>query len=129
MTRLLVDSDTFEVQLAPAERLLALRKESVRVDRAHIAKVQLTEEPFTWLRGVRAPGSHIPNALAYGTWRSVFGNDFAAVRKGRPGVVIDLEGDEDFARIVVSTNHGLALLKALQREGVDTGDVADLDAE
>ncbi|GGO63592.1 hypothetical protein GCM10010910_16510 [Microbacterium nanhaiense] len=127
MVRLLVDSDALEVQLSPLERALAVRKESVRIDRAHIRKVQLTEDPFTWLRGVRAPGAHVPGRLAYGTWRSVFGSDFAAVRTGRPGVVIDLEGDDEFERIVVTTRHGVGLVKALQREGVDTGDVAELD--
>ncbi|WP_110590094.1 hypothetical protein [Microbacterium suaedae] len=127
MVRLLVDSDTLEVQLAPLERALARRAESVRVDRSLIAKVQLTEEPFTWLRGVRAPGTHVPGRVAYGTWRSVFGDDFAAVREGRPGVVIDLEGDGEFERIVLTTRHGVGLVKALQREGRDTGDVAQLD--
>jgi len=127
MVRLLVDSDELEVQLSPLERTLALRKLSVRVDRAHIRKVQLTDDPFTWLRGVRAPGSHVPGRLAYGTWHSVFGSDFAAVRTGRPGVVIDLEGDPEFERIVVTTKHGIGLVKALQREGVDTGDVSGLE--
>lgn len=127
MVRLLVDSDTLEIQLAPLERTLALRKEVVRVDRSVIAKVQLTEEPFTWLRGVRAPGSHVPGRLAYGTWKSVFGDDFAAVRSGRPGVVIDLEGDGEFERIVVTTRHGIGLVKALQQGGADVGDVASLD--
>ena len=64
MVRLLVDSDALEVQLSPVERTLALRKKSIRIDRAHIRKVQLTEDPFSWLRGVRAPGSHVPHRLA-----------------------------------------------------------------
>ncbi|WP_156761239.1 hypothetical protein [Microbacterium karelineae] len=127
MARLLVDTDTLEVQLAPLERALSRRKDVVRVDRSLIAKVQLTDEPFTWLRGVRAPGTHVPGRLAYGTWRSVFGDDFAAVREGRPGVVIDLEGHGEFERIVLTTRHGVGLVKALQRDGDDVGDVAQLD--
>ena len=116
MVRLLVDTDTLEIQLAPLERVLARRSEIVRVERARIAKVQLTEDPFTWLRGVRSPGTHVPNRLAYGTWKSVFGDDFAAMRNGRPGVVIDLEGDGEFERILVTTRYGIALAKALQRD-------------
>jgi len=126
MVRLLVDSDTLEVQLSPLERTLARRRESVRIDRSRIARVQLTDEPFTWLRGVRAPGSHVPGRLAYGTWKSVFGNDFAAVREGRPGVVVELDGDDEFERIVVATKHGIGLVRALQQGGVDVGDVADI---
>ncbi len=116
MVRLLVDTDTLEIQLAPLERVLARRSAVVRVERARIAKVQLTEDPFTWLRGVRSPGTHVPNRLAYGTWKSVFGDDFAAMRNGRPGVVIDLEGDGEFERILVTTRYGIALAKALQRD-------------
>ncbi|GGD29374.1 hypothetical protein GCM10010915_06950 [Microbacterium faecale] len=116
MVRLLVDTDTLEIQLAPLERVLARRSEIVRVERARIAKVQLTEDPFTWLRGVRSPGTHVPSRLAYGTWKSVFGDDFAAMRNGRPGVVIDLEGDDEFERILVTTRYGIALAKALQRD-------------
>ncbi|HJB62228.1 MAG TPA: hypothetical protein H9769_00795 [Candidatus Microbacterium pullistercoris] len=116
MVRLLVDTDTLEIQLAPLERVLARRSAVVRVERARIAKVQLTEDPFTWLRGVRSPGTHVPNRLAYGTWKSVFGDDFAAMRNGRAGVVIDLEGDGEFERILVTTRYGIALAKALQRD-------------
>jgi len=125
MVRLLVDSDTLEVQFSPLERILACRRESVRIDRSRIARVQLTDEPFTWLRGVRAPGAHVPGRLAYGTWKSVFGNDFAAVRDGRPGVVIELEGDDEFERIVLATKHGIGLVRALQQEGIDEGDVSE----
>lgn len=126
MVRLLVDSDSLEVQLSTLERTLARRRESVWIERSRILRVQLTDEPFTWLRGVRAPGTHVPGRLAYGTGKSVFGDDFAAVREGRPGVVIELEGDDEFERVIVTTKHGIGLVKALQQGGVDTGDVSAL---
>ena len=56
----------------------------------------------------------------------MFGDDFAAVREGRPGVVIELEGDDEFERVIVTTKHGIGLVKALQQGGVDTGDVSAL---
>ncbi|NHI15794.1 hypothetical protein [Microbacterium excoecariae] len=127
MVSLLVDSELLEVQLAPLERRLALRKDPLRIPRAAIARVQLTDDPFTWIRGVRAPGTHVPNRLAYGTWKSVFGDDFLAVRPGRPGVVIDLADGEEFQRVVLSTKHGLALARALQRdEEREAGEVTEL---
>lgn len=116
MVSLLVDSRQLELQLAPLERALAHRKEPVRIPRDRIAKVQLVEDPFPWLRGVRAPGTHVPGRLAFGTWKSVFGDDFAAVRSGRPGVVIDLVEGSEFVRLVVTTRHGVALAKALQSD-------------
>ncbi|WP_029150339.1 hypothetical protein [Microbacterium indicum] len=114
MVSLYVDSAALEIKLAPIERTLAMHRAPVRISRSQIAKVQLTDDPFTWLRGVRAPGSHVPNRLAFGTWRSVFGDDFVAIRSGRPAVVIDLEEGAGFQRVILSTTHGADLVNALQ---------------
>lgn len=114
MVTLLLDQRQLEIALTRVERLLAGRRTDLVVDRAAIAKLQLTDEPATWLRGVRAPGTQLPRLIALGTWRSAQGDDFVAIRHGRPGVVIDLEGDAQFTRLILSTRHGLALAKALQ---------------
>ncbi|GAB3269299.1 hypothetical protein B5M43_009430 [Microbacterium sp. MEC084] len=114
MVTLLLDQAQLEIVLTRTERVLAAQREDIRIDRASIAKLQLTDEPTTWIRGVRAPGTHLPRLLSIGTWRSAQGRDFVAVRHGRPGVVIDLEGDERFSRLILSTRHGLKLAQALQ---------------
>ncbi|GAA3662361.1 hypothetical protein [Microbacterium marinilacus] len=114
MVTLLLDQTQLEIVLTRTERVLAAQRDNIRVDRASIARLQLTDEPVTWLRGVRAPGTHLPRLVSLGRWRSAQGDDFVAIRHGRPGVVIDLTGDERFARLVLSTRHGLALANALQ---------------
>ncbi|UJP09908.1 hypothetical protein L2X99_16285 [Microbacterium sp. KUDC0406] len=38
------------------------------------------------------------------------------IRRHRPGVVIDLEGDEQFQRLILTTKHGPALTQALRLE-------------
>ncbi|MFT4214291.1 MAG: hypothetical protein QM622_05895 [Microbacterium sp.] len=120
MVTLLLDSTQLEVVLSGAERVLARRSSSVRVDRAHIAKVQLTDDAWTWLRGVPSPGTVVRGAIAMGTWRaSGGGDDFVIVRRRRPAVVIDLDGDPEFQRLVLSTRHGLALVQALRLEPGD----------
>ncbi|MET2010950.1 hypothetical protein ABXJ56_05320 [Microbacterium chocolatum] len=123
MVTLLLDSTRLEIALSGSERLLAFRKENVLVERSQIAKVQLTEDVWTWLRGVPSPGSHVRGVVAAGRWRSAGGDDFAMIRRRRVGVVIDLEGHEEFERILLTTRHGLALIQAL-RIDVDADDAA-----
>lgn len=127
MVTLLLDSAQLEVVLSVAERALAFRKRNVVVDRAAITKVQLTDDAWTWLRGVPSPGTHLPGTIAMGTWKSAGAQDFAIIRRRRPGVVIDLTGDDEFERIILSTRHGLALVQALRLD-VDEqpADVTDI---
>ncbi len=120
MVTLLLDSAQLEVVLSPLERALSFRSASLRLDRTAIEKVQLTDDPWTWLRGVPSPGTHVRGLVAMGTWRSAGGTDFVVVRRRRPAVVIDLRhtdpDDQEFQRLVLSTRHGLALAQALQLE-------------
>ena len=122
----MLDSAHLELVLSPAEKLLAFRKRNVVVGRDTISRVQLTEDPWTWLRGVRAPGTFVPATIAVGSWRYAGGKDFEVIRRSRPGVVIDLAGSGEFQRIVVSTRHGLALVTALRLEATD--EAADVTA-
>lgn len=127
MVTLLLDSTRLEVVLSGAERALAFRKGNVIVEREHITKVQLTDDAWTWLRGIRSPGTHVPRVLALGTWRSAGGKDFALIRRNRPGVVIDLDGSDEFERIILTTRHGLALVQALRLDvTAEAADVVDL---
>ncbi|AZS44989.1 hypothetical protein [Microbacterium oleivorans] len=127
MVTLLLDSSRLEVALSATERVLAFRKDAVRVERAHITKVQLVDDPWSWLRGVPNPGSVVPRTIAMGIWRSAGGDDFVLVRRRRASVVIDLEGDPEFQRLVITTRHGLALVQALRLEAEDEPiDVVDL---
>lgn len=116
MVTLLLDSTQLEVVLSATERTLSRRSSSVRIERAHLAKVQLTDDAWTWLRGVPSPGTHIRGTIAMGTWKSAGGSDFVIVRRRHPAVVIDLEGDPEFNRVVLTTRHGLALVQALHLE-------------
>lgn len=114
MVTLLLDHTQLEVVLSPLERAAAFRRENLRIVRDTITKVQLTEDAWTWIRGVPGPGTHIPGVLAAGTWKAAATTDFVLIRRRRPSVVIDLEGDDDFQRLVLSTRHGLALTQALR---------------
>jgi len=129
MVTLLLDSTQLEVALSPVERTLARRADPVRVERSLIRKVQLTDDAWTWLRGVANPGTHVRGTVAMGTWISAGGSDFVVVRRRHPAVVIDLDEAAEFDRLVLTTRHGLELVRALRldAETVPTA-VADIVA-
>jgi hypothetical protein len=130
MVTLLLDSTQLEAVLSGAERAMAFRKGNVVIERSTITKVQLTDDAWTWLRGVPSPGTHLRGVVAMGTWRSAGGDDFAVVRRRRPSAVIDLEGHPEFQRIILTTRHGLELVQALRLEVDETpADVAEIAAE
>lgn len=113
MASLSVHSDRLEIRLTRAERTLALRKADIVVDRANIRSVIITEDPWIWLRGIRAPGSLIPLVVAVGTWKFHGGKDFVAIKRRRPAVVIDLV-DEEFARVILTSQHAPDLIASLK---------------
>jgi hypothetical protein len=130
MVTLLLDSTRLEVVLSGTERALSFRKANVLVERSTITRVQLTDDAWTWLRGIPSPGTHVRGIIAMGTWRSAGGEDFALIRRRRPSVVIDLEGHPEFQRIILTTRHGLALVQALRVEvAEEPADVVEIAAE
>lgn len=127
MVTLLLDQTRLEVVLSPIERASTFHRENVRVEREHITRVQLTDDAWTWLRGVPGPGTYIPGILAAGTWKGAGTTDFVLIRKHRPSVVIDLEGDEQYQRLILTTKHGLALTQALRLEvSAEPADVVEI---
>jgi len=114
MVTLLLDQTRLEVVLSPIERASTFHRDNLRIEREHITKVQLTDDAWTWLRGVPGPGTHLPGILAAGTWKAAGTTDFVLIRRRRPSVVIDLEGDPAFQRLILTTRHGLALAQALR---------------
>lgn len=128
MVTLLLDQNRLEVGLSPVERAVTFHRENLLIARETITKVQLTDDAWTWLRGVPSPGTHIPGIVAAGTWKAALTTDFVLIRRRRPGVVIDLEGDDDFQRLIFTTRHGLALTQALRldvsEEAVDVVEIA-----
>jgi len=116
MADLNVFPDRLEISLTAAEKTLARRRDDVIIERADIASVAITDDPWIWLRGIRSPGTIIPLTLAVGTWKFHGGKDFVLLKgKKRHAVVIDLEGgNAEFQRVIVATPHVVRLTKALR---------------
>lgn len=129
MVTLLLDSAQLEIALSRGERILSFRKRNIEIPRSSIVKVQLVDDTWSWLRGVRAPGMHVRGVVAVGTWRSASGDDFVLVRRRGPGVVIDLDDRAEFQRIILTTRHGPALVHALRldidKEPTDVAELAE----
>lgn len=130
MARIEVFADRLVIKLSAPERTLALRRREIVLSRERITSALISDDPWVWMRGVRSPGAHVPTKLAIGTWRSFSGTDFLLIRAGRPAIVLDFDvpedaGDgwigefDDFARVVISTEHAAELIRALRLEDED----------
>ncbi len=130
MASLRVHPDRLEIQLTAAEKALALRREGISVPRSAIRSVTITDDPWIWIRGIRAPGSLVPLVLAIGTWKFHGGKDFLIIKNKRQAVIIDI-ADEEYARLIVSTNHAVDLVDTLNVGGaaVEVDPTADAGAK
>lgn len=128
MVTFMLDSEQLSIELSGAERALAFRKGNIDIPRQNIDKVQIVDDLWSWIRGIRAPGTRITGVLAAGRWRAAQGDDFVLIRRRLPGVVVDLSDHDEFQRLILSTRHAAALVRALHLDDVDDDptDVTDL---
>jgi len=113
MAVLFVHTDRLEIRLTRAEKVLSFRRTDIVVPLESIRSAALTDDPWVWVRGIRAPGMAVPLTLAVGTWKFHDGKDFLLVKGTRTSVVIDLE-DQEFSRLIITTSHSIELLRALR---------------
>jgi hypothetical protein len=100
------------VVLNDLEKAGALRGD-VRVPASSVRDVRVTYSPFNELRGMRAPGTGLPGVIALGTWRGNGYKDFAALYRGGPAVVVELEG-APWRRLLVSAHDAPAVVDRLR---------------
>ncbi len=112
------EGDELVLHLAPLEKAEGIHGD-IRVPLGAVTGVRVVEDAWPELRGLRAPGTGLPNVIAVGTRRGSFGKDFAAVHGRGPAVVVDLSGAE-FGRLVVTTDAAVATAAAI-REAVGRG--------
>jgi hypothetical protein len=102
VAELRVDGDELVLQLRPMEKAEGAHGD-IRVPLSSVTAVRSVDDPWPELRGIRAPGTGLPNVIAVGTRRGGFGKDFAAVHGKGPAVVVELEG-ADYGRLVVTAD-------------------------
>lgn len=126
MASLRVHPDRLEISLSTAEKSLSLRREDIIVQRDNIRSIAITDDPWIWIRGIRAPGTMVPLVLAVGTWKFHGGKDFLAIKGKRQAVVIDLI-DEEYSRVILTTKHAPELIASLKM--IDAQGDAPVDAD
>jgi hypothetical protein len=86
-----IESGDLCLRLSWLEKLEASHG-NLRIPLASVSSVRSVTTAWPELRGIRAPGTGIPNVVAVGTRRGRFGKDFAVVHGKGPAVVVELEG-------------------------------------
>jgi hypothetical protein len=100
VAELQIDGDELVVRLRPMEKAEGAHGD-IRVPLTAVTAVRSVDDPWPEWRGIRAPGTGLPNVIAVGTRRGKYGKDFAAVHGKGPAVVVELEG-VDYQRIIVT---------------------------
>lgn len=100
MGRLVIEDEELVLQLSRLEKLEGFRRD-IRVPTSTVRQVRSVADPWSELRGIRAPGTGLPGVIAVGTRRGMGVKDFAAVHGKGPAVVVELDGGE-FGRLVVT---------------------------
>lgn len=101
MATLKLEGDDVVVELTALEKVGALLG-GVRVPRARVTSARMTDDPYRELRGVRV-GTGLPYVIVLGRMIFSGGQDFVAIYRTRPTVVIDLAPGSAFARLLVSS--------------------------
>jgi hypothetical protein len=109
------DGDELVLHMGALEKAEAVHGD-IRVPLSAVTAVRVVDDPWSELRGIRAPGTGIPGVIAVGTRRGNFGKDFAAVHGKGPAVVVELEG-ADYERLIVSADDAAARAAAIARAG------------
>ena len=113
MARIAVEGDRVVVHLSALERLGGMVGGDISVPLSAVQAVRVAQDPWTELRGMRAPGTGWPGLIALGHRRGAAIHDFAAVYRHDPAVVVELAG-ERFDRLVISCDDPSAVAAEIE---------------
>ena len=111
MAELQIDGNELILHLRALEKAEGAHGD-IRIPLTAVTAVRFADDPWPELRGIRAPGTGVPNVIAVGTRRGKFGKDFAAVHGKGPAVVVELEG-ADYERLIVTMDDAAERAQAI----------------
>lgn len=112
MAILRTEGSRLVVALSWLEKLGAMRTD-VRLALSAIRSVRVSTDPWSELRGMRAPGTGIPGVISLCTRRGEGICDFAALYGKGPAVVVDAEGAA-FDRLVISQDDPESVVRTIK---------------
>ncbi len=113
MAELQIEGDELVLHMSALEKAEGMHGD-IRVPLSSVTSIRAVDTAWPdELRGIRAPGTGVPNVVAVGTRRGSFGKDFAAVHGKGPAVVVELEG-QAYGRLVLTTDDAPGVLSAVR---------------
>lgn len=97
-----ITGGSVNVRLSVAEKIAGILRDLV-VPVSAVRDVHVVPDGLDAVRGLRAPGLHLPGLTKYGTWRGPRGKTFVAVARRGPALVLHLDG-HDYERVVVTAD-------------------------
>lgn len=101
MAKFIIGDDSLEVRLNSWELLGAFIAGPIEVPLSSITAVRVSEQPWSELRGIRAPGTGVPGLISLCTRIGHGIHDFSAVYRHTPVVVVETTGAK-WDRLVIS---------------------------
>jgi len=114
MARLRIEGEELVLDLSGLEKLEGFHG-NIHVPVASVREVRFTNDPWSELRGIRAPGTGVPGVIAVGTRRGSGIKDFAAIHGHGPAVVVELER-ADYGRLVVTEEDAESAARELKHQ-------------
>ncbi|MFZ0091743.1 MAG: hypothetical protein WAL63_19725 [Solirubrobacteraceae bacterium] len=117
MAVLELQADQLVVRLTPLEKMAAFRGD-VRVPLDALRRICTDDDPWSALRGMRAPGTGIPGVVDYGVRRRTgLSPDFVAVHGRGPAIRVELGPGAPFGRMLITVPDPATAVAAI-RSGV-----------
>ncbi len=91
-------------KLGPLERLISVHFRKIEVPISQLQNVEVVEDIWTRVRGVRAAFTWRKDSFMIGTRRGLFGKDFNAIYGVGRGVSVDFK-EAKWARFVISVSY------------------------
>ncbi|MCA1226661.1 hypothetical protein [Saccharopolyspora sp. 6M] len=109
-----VQGQDLVVEMAGLDKVWA-HKSKLTIPLAHVRGATMDPGVLGEPKGIRAPGTHVPGVITAGTFHKDGEKVFWAVRDARKAVVVELTGDERFARLVVEVEDPRAAVALIER--------------
>lgn len=120
MATLSIDGDALHVHLSTWENIGGLTA-SFSVPFVRISDVSVAEDPWKIVRGMRV-GTGFPWVVLLGTMIRRGPNDFVAIYRRRPAIVVSLVPGAAYGRLIVTIPDAATFAESLRRAARITGD-------